>query len=152
MGYKLHAKKVHPEAKLPTLGHEGDLGYDLYALEDVFVRHGLVVSIRTGIAAQACYESDGVLGGRIKLGMLLRDRSSMAFRGLKTSGGVIDSDYTGEISVLMTQVSPYGETRIHAGDKIAQLVPIDVRTGQIEEVGELTHVSRGGAGFGSTGR
>jgi dUTP pyrophosphatase len=180
MHKKLNVQRLDPDAKLPTVAHAGtDIGYDLYALENTVLRYGVVTKVRTGIAAQA--EStehlvfpNNEVGKRISpLGMLIRDRSSMAAKGIVTSGGVIDAGYTGEIVVLMTNnQDDWGHSISHetgersgdnfstsapngyhvkAGDKIAQMVPVPVLTGEVVEVTELRKSERGGNGFGSTG-
>jgi len=144
----LKVKKLHPDAKLPTVAHPGeDLAYDLYALEESNL-YGNCQTIRTGIAAQAY---DPIEGFEIPLGLLIRDRSSMAKKGIVITGGVVDAGYTGEISVVMKNTRDY-RYRIEKGDKIAQMIPIPVLTGEVIEVEELRESSRGELGFGSSGR
>ena len=67
---------------------------------------------------------------------------------MTTTGGVIDSGYRGEILVLMTNL---GEATIElkAGEKIAQMIPVPVLTGLIEEVETLELSARDAKGFGS---
>ena len=84
------------------------------------------------------------------LGLLVRDRSSMAARGLATTGGVIDAGYRGEILVVMTNLGD-AAVELKAGEKIAQMVPVPVLTGAVEEVEELEDSGRAAKGFGSTG-
>jgi dUTP pyrophosphatase len=155
----LRVKKLDPRAKLPEVAHEGDLGYDLFALEDgVLDAYGTNL-IRTGIAAQAFKistfrasdNSSVERVGYVSLGLLIRDRSSMAGRRITVSGGVIDAGYTGEIIVRLTNGSGL-RYDIDAGDKIAQMIPLPVLTGKVVEVEELDKSSRGDAGFGSTGK
>ena len=74
----------------------------------------------------------------------------MAAKGVFTHGGVIDSSYRGEVMVLMTILAETYE--IHAGDRIAQLVPVQVLTGDVSVPRELSAGARGSRGFGSTGR
>ena len=85
------------------------------------------------------------------MGALLRDKSSMAARRLVLTGGVIDAGYRGEIRVLMENLSD-SPAEIHAGDKIANLIPYPVLTDQVEVVDELSTSSRKAGGFGSSGR
>lgn len=146
----MKVKLLDPKAKVPTVEHPGsDLGYDLYALEDASLPRGYAAKVRTGIAI----EFDDMYGGIIK------DRSSMAAKGITVSGGVIDGGYRGEIIVLLTYNGqweyPYDVFRISAGDKIAQLVLQKVHTFQdtipvVEEFDNIT--PRGHKGFGSSGR
>jgi dUTP pyrophosphatase len=86
----------------------------------------------------------------LPVGFLVKDRSSMAAKGVFTHGGVIDSTYRGEIVVLMTTLTDIYEIR--SGDRIAQLVPTPVLTGTVTESSELTGGARGSRGFGSSGR
>jgi dUTP pyrophosphatase len=130
-----------------VVAHPGeDLGYDLFALEAARLRSKQTVKVRTGIAVEARDPRTGV-----GVGLLVRDRSSMAARGVTTTGGVIDAGYRGEILVLMTNLGD-GVVEIAAGEKIAQMVPVPVLTGLVEEVESLEDSARAEKGFGSTGR
>jgi dUTP pyrophosphatase len=154
----LEVQLLEAGAKPPTVGHPGeDLGYDVFALEDTVLPYGEVKLVRTGIAVAAyTYTPKRYLSDRG------RDRSSMAAKGIVTSGGVIDAGYRGEVKVLMTNwkrrfVSDgdvFGSPEnafIAAGDKIAQMVPVPVLTGEVSIKSSLDEAARGGAGFGSTG-
>ena len=126
---------------IPTRAYEGDLGYDLYASEEIIIpkwRQGLVP---TSISV----EFPAGWGGFIK------DRSSMAVKGIHTHAGVIDHGYRGEIKVVIRNNSPEGIV-IRKGDKIAQLVPIPVSDWKIVEAdnGELASSERHDKGFGSS--
>ena len=81
---------------------------------------------------------------------LVADRSSMAKRGLKTAGGVIDCGYTGEVQVILWNLSQEPQ-RIRAGEKIAQLLLMPVGLPIPMEVTSLDETQRGAGGFGSTG-
>jgi dUTP pyrophosphatase len=102
--------------------------------------------VRTGIAVEA---RDPRTGNA--LGLLVRDRSSMAAKGIATTGGVIDAGYRGEILVLMTNLGAEA-IELKAGEKIAQMVPVLVLTGPVEEVETLEDSARAEKGFGSSGR
>jgi len=79
----------------------------------------------------------------------LLTRSSMAMRNVIVVGGVIDSDYRGEIKVMLqSKMDP----NVNIGDKIAQLVILPVPIVDISYVDNLTTTQRGIYGFGSTGR
>jgi dUTP pyrophosphatase len=143
----LRVKLLENGARLPVVAHKGeDLGYDLFALEGVVLAPRATVRVRTGIAVEARDPATGA-----PLGLLVRDRSSMAARGIATTGGVIDAGYRGEILVLMTNL---GETPVglKAGEKIAQMIPVPVLTGDVEEVVDLEDSARAGKGFGSSGQ
>jgi dUTP pyrophosphatase len=142
----LRVKLLEAGAQAPVVAHPGeDLGYDLFALEPVMLGARQTVRLRTGIAVEARHPETGV-----PLGLLVRDRSSMAARGLATTGGVIDAGYRGEILVVMTNLTD-SAVEIGAGDKIAQMVPVPVLTGRVEVVESLGESLRAAKGFGSTG-
>jgi dUTP pyrophosphatase len=143
----LRVKLLDPAARLPVVAHPGeDLGYDVFGLESVSLAPRHTVRLRTGIAVEARHPQTGA-----SLGLLVRDRSSMAARGLACTGGVIDAGYRGEILIVMTNL---GDSPIHlnAGEKIAQMVPVPVLTGAVEQVGSLEDSQRAEKGFGSSGR
>jgi|SRR5579872_1305919 len=142
----LKVKLLRPEAKAPTIAHPGeDLGYDLYAAESVSFapRSGGIVP--TGISIELTDASGKPMGA------LVRDRSSMAVRRIITTAGVIDSGYRGEIRIVMENLSDKPQ-EIHAGDKIANLIPYPVLTGAIKVTEELAESSRMAGGFGSSGK
>jgi dUTP pyrophosphatase len=143
----LRVKRLEPGARLPEVAHPGeDLGYDLFALEETALAARATVKVRTGIAVEARHPATGA-----PLGLLVRDRSSMAARGLVTTGGVIDAGYRGEILVLMTNLGE-AEITLAAGEKIAQMIPVPVLTGLVQEVANLDGSERAAKGFGSSGR
>jgi dUTP pyrophosphatase len=163
----LKVKLLHPDAKLPTVAHPGsDLGYDLYAIEDVTLHPGKPVKVRTGIAVE----------GPPGHGFILGDRSSMAAKGVTFAGGRIDVGYRGEILVCLINTNqPEFQLRsikdgaghvvdvvmeqsdvsieIRKGDKIVQLSPFAAMTdGEVVVCEELSSSERGEKGFGSSGR
>ena len=143
----LRVKSLDPGARAPVVAHPGeDLGYDLFALEGVALAPRATVKVRTGIAVEARHPATGA-----PLGLLVRDRSSMAARGVATTACVIDSGYRGEILILMTNL---GDTPVElkAGEKIAQMIPVPVLTGPVHEVETLEDSARAEKGFGSSGR
>jgi len=136
---RIKVKKVHPRALLPTKAYPGDLGYDLYALERVVLKPLRPVAVRTGVAVEL---PDG-------WGALVKDRSSLALKGIHALGGVIDNGYRGEIRVILVALAE--EVVLEAGSKIAQLVPVRTTDWEIVEVEELSDSHRGERGFGSSG-
>ena len=119
----LRVKRLDEGARLPVVAHPGeDLGYDLFALEGAVLAARTTVRMRTGIAVEARDPATGAA-----LGLLVRDRSSMASRGIATTGGVIDAGYRGEILVLMTNLGE-AAVELKAGEKIAQMIPVPVLT------------------------
>tara|TARA_B100001123_G_C15201619_1_gene983587 strand:+ start:183 stop:608 length:426 start_codon:yes stop_codon:yes gene_type:complete len=138
---ELNVKRHSKTAKLPVRAHQGDLGYDIFADEDKWIPSGEYKLISTGISVKC---SNG------RWGWIIKDRSSMAVKGLFTHAGVIDAGYTGKIKVLFHNVSATS-IKIEQGDKIAQLIPTQVVSFEVEDVKELHNTHRGENGFGSTG-
>ena len=139
---ELKVKRLTDTAKLPEKAHQSYLGYDVFADEDKWIPYGKFRLISTGIS---------VFNNTYKYGFIIKDRSSIAMKGLFTHAGVIDAGYTGEIKVFFHNVSGTS-IKIEKGDKIAQLVPTKVINFEVEEVEELFKTKRGENGFGSTGK
>ena len=139
---ELKVKKLTDTARLPEKAHQGDLGYDVFADEDKWIPCGEYKLVSTGIS---------IWSNSYNYGWIIKDRSSIAMKGLFTHAGVIDAGYTGEIKIFFHNVSATS-IKLEKGDKIAQLVPTKVINFEIEEVAELHKTKRGGDGFGSTGK
>jgi dUTP pyrophosphatase len=142
--------KVYLSAEFRALGvpfaapRTGDAGYDLYALETVTLLPGENAVISTGVHVEIPL---GYVG-------IIKDRSSMALRGIHTYGGVIDASYRGEIRIILNNISP-SEQLINKGQKFAQMVVIPCYVEGVEVVESLDYLSstqRGASGFGSTGQ
>ena len=121
--------------------HYSDAGHDLESVEDVVVpAKEFAPMIHTGVRVSI---PTGYFG-------LVKERSSMAAKGIFVMGGVIDSGYTGEILVNLANVSGYDYV-IKAGDRIAQLIILPCSA--VFELGDVEEdTERGVRGFGSTGR
>src|SRR3954463_9455564 len=131
------------EAKAPTVAHPGeDLGYDVYAAESLTIPARAGAIVPTGISVELTSDEDGR-----PMGALIRDRSSMAVKHIITTAGVIDAGYRGEIRIVMENLTD-AAFEIHAGDKIANMVPYPVLTSKVEVVEELAESSRASGGFG----
>ena len=76
----------------------------------------------------------------------IREKSSLVSKGLLTLGGVIDSDYTGEIIVIMTSLIE--SIKIKKGQKIAQLIVSNITYPEIKKVKSLKDTERNNKGFG----
>ena len=143
---KIRVKKLHPNAILPTYGSSNAAGADLYACIDapVTVAPGEVFWVPTGIALEVPVGYAGLVYARSSMG---------AKRGLAPANkvGVVDSDYRGEIKVVLLNHSKQPQT-IEPGERVAQFVITPVLTPQYEEVEELMDTDRGAGGFGSTGK
>jgi len=143
----LRVKLLAEGARVPEVAHPGeDLGYDVFALDAVDLLPHFPTRVRTGIAVEARHPETGTA-----LGLLVRDRSSMAAKGIAVTGGVIDAGYRGEILIVMTNLSD-SAIELKAGEKIAQMVPVPVLTGTIEQVDNLEDSLRAEKGFGSSGK
>jgi len=138
---KILIKKLKADAKMPTFAKKGDEGMDLYSAQDVVLRPGQRISCRTGIAIKI---PEGYVG-------LVWDKSGLSHKfGIKTLGGVFDSNYAGEYLVGLINLS--GEDfEIKNGQKIAQLLIQKIEIPNIEIVEDLPRTNRGSEGFGSTG-
>ena len=85
---------MNDDAIIPTRASKGCAGLDLYSSVDIDIEVGSIKKVNTGICISLPESSYGSI----------RDKSSLATKGLLTLGGVIDSDYTGEIIVIMTSL------------------------------------------------
>ena len=140
----LKVLRLDARARLPTRAYPGDAGLDLYALENGALEPGARASIRTGIAVEI---PDGRAG-------LVLPRSGLAAKhdiALVNAPGLIDAGYRGEVRVLLLNTDQNATFAISAGDRIAQLVLVEVQTPAVVEVGDLALSERGAGGFGSTG-
>jgi dUTP pyrophosphatase len=138
---ELPLRRLDPGAVLPTRAHADDAGLDLYGLEDATIAPGAGTLLRTGVAVAV---PPGHVG-------LVCDRSSLARRGLKTAGGVIDAGYRGELGVVVWNLSREPQ-QVKKGERIAQLLVIPIATPAPVERESLDATARGAGGFGSTGR
>lgn len=133
--------KVEPWATMPTRAHETDAGLDLYAAETKKVpAHGSAV-FDTGVHVQLPPLTAG----------FLKSKSGLNVNHDITSDGVIDVGYTGSIRVKLYNHGDVSYT-VQKGDKISQLVVMDIRIPKIHLVDELEKTERGENGFGSTGK
>lgn len=119
---------------------DGAAGYDIFAPASRDIDPGARLKIPTGIAVGI---PEGYVG-------FLKTRSSMALIGIDVVGGVIDSDYRGEVAVILHNTTP-SVYNVKAGRRIAQLVILPVFTGPVQIVSDLDATGRGSGGFGSTG-
>lgn len=138
---KLKIKRIHANAKLPSYGHLGDAGLDLFSATDVVLEKGQVLDVPTGIKVAI---PEGYVG-------LVWDKSGLSLRGVHRLAGVIDSGYRGEVKVVLVNMSDEPFV-ISKGMKIAQLLIQPVTTVKVVEVEDLGGTPRGEGGFGSTGK
>ena len=138
---EIKIKKLNPEAKIPQFALKGDVGMDLYSAEEVVIRPGERISCKTGIAMKI---PDGYAA-------LIWDKSGPSHKfGIKTLGGVFDSNYTGEYMIGLVNLGKE-DYKIEKGRKIAQVLFQKIEIPEILEVEELEETNRGAGAFGSTG-
>ena len=138
--------KKKPGAALPEYETAGAAGLDLRAFieSDIVINPAERKKVPTGLFLEIPpgYECQ------------VRPRSGLAIRSgitVLNSPGTIDSDYRGEVEVILinTGAEPF---TVRKNDRIAQLVAAPVCRAEIEEVEVLGETGRGAGGFGSTGR
>ena len=138
----IKVKKLHPEAKLPTYAHPGDVGMDVYALEEHTLQSGERQVIDVGFALEF---PEGYAA-------IIKDKSSVPRNyGLHTMGGVFDAGYRGAYNVQLINLGQEAVT-LQKHQKVAQIVIFPVAIGTLEEVDELSDSNRGDGQFGSTGK
>lgn len=138
---RICVKLLREGAIIPKKAYEGDLCYDIFAPEELFLPPNTIVPVPTGIAIEP---EDGY-------GVIIRDKSSVAVRKVTIHGGEIDNTYRGEIKILMFNHNDVPAT-FSAGQKIAQLRVIRSSDIVFQEVEALSDTKRGDGGFGSSGK
>lgn len=134
----------HPQARLPVRAHEGDAGLDLRSVEHVTIPPGGRSLVRTGLRVAI---PDGFAG-------LVVPRSGLALRHGVTvlnAPGLIDAPFRGELGVILLNTDRAAEFTVRAGDRVAQLVIVELGSVTPVATGELDVTARGSGGFGSTG-
>ena len=127
---------MNDDAIIPTQASKRSAGLDLYSSIDINIEVGSIKKINTGIRISLPENSYGSI----------RDKSSLAAKGLLTLGGVIDNDYTGEIIVIMTSlIEPI---KIKKRQKIAQLIVCNILYPEIKKVKYFKKTERNDKGFG----
>lgn len=142
MTLKIKIKILKEGATVPSYAHPGDVGLDLYSLEDCEMQPGERKIFWLGFALEF----------PLGYGAIVKDKGSLPKNaGIHTMGGVYDAGYRGEYNVNLINLSnqPY---KITKGDKIAQLLIIPAEIVEIDQVQSLSETSRGEGRFGSTGK
>lgn len=152
---KIKFKKLSEDAIMPVKGRAGDACFDLYAAEDITNVNALLgtVLVKTNIAMEI---PEGYFGK-------IYTRSGMALKGWSCDWGVIDSNYRGDIGVILRNTNidwqcirkestPLPLREIKKWDRIAQLAIHKVEDVEFEEVEELSDTNRGDNGYGSSGK
>jgi len=142
---RVEFQRLNEAARAPERAHDHDAGWDLRASEPATIGPGERVSVGTGIAVAI---PEGCAG-------LVLPRSGLAARhgiALTNAPGLIDAGYRGEVRVLLLNTDGTEPFEIAVGDRIAQLVIVDLPEVEFTESGSLTETVRGAGGFGSSGR
>ena len=142
---RVEFQRLNEAARAPERAHDHDAGWDLRASEPATIGPGERVSVGTGIAVAI---PEGCAG-------LVLPRSGLAARhgiALTNAPGLIDAGYRGEVRVLLLNTDRTEPFEIAIGDRIAQLVIVDLPEVEFTESGSLTETVRGAGGFGSSGR
>lgn len=139
---QLSVQRLCATATLPTRATSGAAGYDITCTETVSIPPNERRLVSTGIALAIPHGYVGVL----------KSRSSMAWKKtLDVEAGVIDSDYRGEVKVLLHNAHPSAERVVTSGERVAQMLVLPVPHLVVAECTCLSPTDRGHGGFGSTG-
>lgn len=143
----MEIKIINPNVAIPKYATEGSSGLDLMLSSDelVCIPPLLTMVVPTGIAI---YIEDKMVTGSAFI------RSSLSLGGivLKNGVGVVDSDYQGEIKLVLWNTSPDYEIELLPYQRIAQLVLHPIIRPELKVVKEFSRVTaRGTGGLGSTG-
>ncbi len=134
----------HPDAVLPAFAHPGDAGMDLRSVEAMAIAPGARARIDTGLKVAI---PEGYAG-------LVVPRSGLAHShgiGVTNGPGLIDASFRGRVGVLLLNTDPSESFVVAVGDRIAQLVIIQLPTVRSVRVRALDETRRGEGGFGSSG-
>jgi dUTP pyrophosphatase len=136
----LYVQRFVDDAKLPERKSVGAAGYDICSSEDVEIQPSTWNLIPTGIGFTVPYGTYGHIA----------PRSGLSCKGTMVGAGIIDSDYTGEVKVLLFNMNNEKLT-IKKHERIAQLIVKKIDLPQVVVVESLEQTTRGSGGFGSTG-
>lgn len=140
----LAVKRLRPDACLPERAYADDAAFDLCAAVELVIAPQERAVVPTGIA----------LGLPAGVAALTLPRSGLAARHgitIVNAPGLIDPGYRGEIQIVLLNTDRLADFAVHVGDRIAQLLLIDLLDATLIEVDELDDTARGTRGFGSSG-
>jgi dUTP pyrophosphatase len=139
---RIKVKRIHPNAKLPVRGSQLSAGADVCCLDAFTLQPGERKAVPTGLTI----ETPPGWYARVA------PRSGLAARhGVDTLAGVVDSDYRGELIVVIINLGAEAVS-FNAGDRIAQLIIERAALCDYFWENDLSETGRGEGGFGSTGR
>lgn len=135
-------KRLHTDAQIPTKATEGAACYDAY-LPSTYISlspwETRIIPLGFSVEVPIGYE------------LQVRARSGLASKGIIVSNGVgcIDSDYRGEVGVILTNLSGMIQP-LEQGMRVCQLKLSPAPEIEFEILDELSKTDRGGGGYGST--
>ena len=141
---RIPVKRLDKTLEVPAYAYSGDAGLDLRAAEDAVLKPFERKLISCGIALAI---PQGYAG-------FVMPRSGLAAKhgiSIVNSPGLIDSNYRGEIKAILVNLDSTSDFTVKHGDRIAQLVILEVPTVKLDDVEELSDTVRGSGGFGSSG-
>lgn len=138
---ELKVRRIHKDAKLPSYGHVGDAGLDLFSVMECVLKGGEARAISTGIQVAI---PEGYVG-------LIWDKSGISLKNIHRLAGVVDSGYRGEIKVVLANLNTEAFS-VEKGMKIAQMLIQPIVRVKVVDCEVLDDTSRGQNGFGSTGK
>tara|TARA_Y100001958_G_C21171657_1_gene503316 strand:- start:370 stop:807 length:438 start_codon:yes stop_codon:yes gene_type:complete len=143
---KVLIKKLDPKVKLPIYKTKGASGMDLMAFlkEPLNIKPKTSYLIPTGLSV--AFSENHEIQIRPRSGLAAKNNISVL-----NTPGTIDSDYRGEIKVILYNHGNIDFT-VNNGDRIAQMVLVPVIKMELNEVKDLPDTIRGERGFGSTGK
>ena len=141
----IKVKKLYKDVVLPEYKTSGAAAFDFESMIDIIINPNETKIIPTGLAFEIpdSYE------------LQVRPRSGLSAKTklrVSNSPGTIDSDYRGEVCIILDNISSEESYTINKGERIAQGVISKVEKITFEEVENLSETERGEAGFGSTGK
>lgn len=140
--FSLNVQLLGENAKLPQRQNPGDAGYDLFSPAACVVKAKSKLLIPLDIAVMI---PQGYYGQ-------IAPRSSLASKKfIDVGAGIVDSGYRGNLGVLLFNFSDE-DFHVSVGDRIAQLILIQIATPDVRQVDHISGTTRGTGGFGSTGQ
>lgn len=159
----LKFSKTRADAVLPKRATNGSAGLDIIAVEDNWILPNSTIMVSTGLKLADCPSN---------VYLRIAPRSSLAMKGIQVFAGVVDSDYRGEIKVILSMGSEnsmdlirpsnppagfdclaVGKLLLKKGSKICQLIPErheNTLMPLFMDSDEVSETERGEGGFGST--
>lgn len=137
-------KRLDESLDMPAYAYVGDAGLDLRSAENAVLKPFERKAVSCGIAIAI---PEGHAG-------FVMPRSGLAVKhgiSIVNAPGLIDSNYRGEVKVILVNLDPSAPFEVKRGDRIAQLVILQVPSVELQPKDELDETERGAGGFGSSG-